>query len=265
MDCRRIVSETFLASAEHHEVIGSTNDRARQCAAEGLPLPRLVMADRQAAGRGRGSHWWWTPSGSLAMSLLLPADALPDDRGRSSLVSLLAGVAVVDALRPLVEQRISPDRDPACKTTRPSPLGLHWPNDVMLAGRKVAGILVEALPSRAHVIGIGVNTNNTAADAPDELREKLATLRDLTGTTCDHVELIIDLLRRMEIGFQLLRNAPKEVAQRADELCLQRGQELSIHVGEQTITGRCQGIAPNGALRLVTPDGPREIHSGVIR
>jgi len=253
MNLQRILSETFVASAEYHEVLGSTNDRARRCAAEGLPLPRLITADRQTAGRGRGANRWWTGPGGLAMSLLLPPDALPRDVGQSVLVSLVGAVAVVDVLRPLVEQSLG------------GTLGLDWPNDVMLGGDKLAGILVEALPGRAHVVGIGINTNNTAADAPVELREKLVTLRDVTGATCDHVELLVALLRRLEHGLQQLVATPQEVARHADELCLQRGQMLTIRTGREDITGRCHGIAPDGALLLDTPEGPRACYSGVVQ
>jgi len=250
MDSGRILAETFVASAEHHDVLGSTNDRARACAAEGLPLPRLITADRQTAGRGRGANRWWTGPGSLAMSLLLPRDLLPAEGRQSVLLSLAAGIALVDAIRPIVPQPIT--------------LGLHWPNDVMLGGRKLAGVLIEALPDRQHIIGIGINTNNTAADAPQELRATVATLRDATRATCDHVELLIQLLNHLESGLRRLASAPEDVAARADELCLQRGQTLTVLTGNDQVTGRCQGIAPDGALLVETPGELRELHSGVV-
>ena len=115
------------------------------------------------------------------MSLLLPAEWIPQDVTRSVLIALVAGVSVVEAVRPILDTC-------ATDSKRALPLGLHWPNDVMLAGRKLAGILVEALPDRRHVVGIGVNTNNTAADAPPELRPRVATLRDATGAVCDQAE-----------------------------------------------------------------------------
>ncbi len=278
MDLQRVLAETFVASAEHHEVLGSTNDRARQCAAEHLPLPRLITADRQTSGRGRGRRRWWTGQGSLAMSLLLPADSIPKDVGQSVLVSLATAVAVVDVLRPLVEQQGATGVSPVPSTrthgqdargTQQSNvnemLGLHWPNDVVLVGRKLAGILIEALPERTHVIGIGINTNNTAADAPGELCDKLITLRDTTGTACNHVELLVGLLQCLELALRQLGVAPQHVARRADELCLQRGKTLTVQRSEERITGRCRGIAPDGALLLDTPDGPRACHNGVVQ
>ncbi|MBN1589128.1 MAG: biotin--[acetyl-CoA-carboxylase] ligase [Pirellulales bacterium] len=257
MDLQHILSETFVASAEHHEVLGSTNDLARRRADEGLPFPRLITAEHQTSGRGRGANVWWTGQGSLAMSLLLPSESIPEEAGRSILISLVTAVAVVDTLRPIVETQPL--------TGGSVLLGLHWPNDVFLSGRKLAGILIEVLPNRAHVIGIGINTNNTAADAPDNVRPRVITLRDATGVVCDHVELLIGLLNRMELGLRALSVDPNAIAQAANERCLQQGQILSIQMGKKQLTGRCLGIAPDGALLIDTPDGPRPCHSGVVR
>jgi BirA family transcriptional regulator, biotin operon repressor / biotin---[acetyl-CoA-carboxylase] ligase len=255
MDLQRILRETFIASAEHHASIGSTNDRARQCAAEGVALPRLITADCQTAGRGRGSNRWWTGDGSLALSLLLPADCVPSSPGQSILLSLATGVALVETLATTAGQAGGGSHE----------LGLHWPNDVMLAGRKLAGVLIEALPNRMHVVGIGVNTNSTASDAPAEIGERLVTLRDVTGTVCDHTEVVVRLLKEWEALLRELRSAPERMAARADAMCLQRGRVLTIRRGEEDITGRCRGIAPDGALVLDTPAGPRVCHSGVVQ
>ena len=252
----------FVASAERHESIGSTNDRARQCAAEGHPLPRLIVADRQTAGRGRGANRWWTGSGSLAMSLLLPPEAIVQTPGQSSLVSLATGVAVIEAIAADLPDDFL---NTAAQADRPARLGLHWPNDVMLDGRKLAGILVERLPTGHHVVGIGVNTNNTAADAPPELRDRIATLRDATGATHDHDNLLAALLRRFEAQLNQLRADGQEVARHANELCLQRGRTLTVLAGAERITGPCRGIAPDGALLLATPDGLRPCYTGIVQ
>jgi hypothetical protein len=126
----RLLQETFVARVECHQTLGSTNDRARQCAAEGGPLPLLVLAENQTSGRGRGSNRWWTGPGSLAFSLLLDAADLRIERSRSPLVALAAAVAVAET----VAHRL-PDRQ----------VGIHWPNDVFADNRKLAGILVETL------------------------------------------------------------------------------------------------------------------------
>ncbi len=99
-----LIRRTFVARVEHHATLSSTNDRARACAAEGLgPLPLLIVADEQTAGRGRGENRWWTGRGSLACSLLVDHDALEIDRHRSSpLVALATAVAIVETVAPLL-------------------------------------------------------------------------------------------------------------------------------------------------------------------
>jgi BirA family biotin operon repressor/biotin-[acetyl-CoA-carboxylase] ligase len=144
------------------------------------------------------------------------------------------------------------------------PVGLHWPNDVFAAGRKLAGILVEVLPDGQHVLGIGLNTNNTIQDAPPELRDTAVTLRDLTGAPHDPTQLLLDLLRRLDHRLAEVGAAPDRIGQRANALCLQRGQQLLIESGGRQVAGLCVGIATDGALVLDTPAGRQLFHSGVL-
>lgn len=296
----KILDNSFVAAVEHYGSIASTNDRALAAAAEGgVRLPLLIVADAQTAGRGRGSNRWWTGPGSLAFSLLLPpvgwdkgasattgppreererggegeklcgngGPALADSQpasGRTAntgelvppypsrpsvLTSLAVGVALVDALSPLV-----PGHE----------IGIHWPNDVMLDGRKLAGVLIEVLPDGRQVIGVGINVNNTAADAPADLRLRVATLRDVSGETYDPTDLLISLLKRLQERLAELALTPERIASRTDELCLQRGMVLQVQQGERAVVGTCQGIAPDGALILQSVDRKHIIYSGVV-
>ena len=145
------------------------------------------------------------------------------------------------------------------------PLGLHWPNDVYVGHGKLAGILVEVLPDGRHIIGIGLNSNSTVADAPPEIRESIATLADLTGRTHDHTDLLVALMENLEATLVQLGEPVQRLGERFDLLCLHRGEVLTVHQGEQKITGRCTGIAPDGALLLATPDGPQSILSGTLK
>jgi BirA family biotin operon repressor/biotin-[acetyl-CoA-carboxylase] ligase len=280
LDPDRLLRETFAAQVEYHSVLGSTNDRAKEYAA-GRPglLPLLIVADRQTAGRGRGSNRWWTGADALACSLLLDPRQETGTKGErererrgegekgrrgdektlpsgspllpfssSPLLSLAAGLAVARTVAPLL-----PD----------ATLGIHWPNDVFAAGRKLAGILVEVVPENLHVIGIGLNTNNTIQDAPADVRRRAVTLRDLTGREHDHTEILRELLGHMETLLRQLGTAPEAIGTEADRLCLQRGQMLTLQRGRRTACGLCLGIAPDGALILDTPEGKRSFYSGV--
>jgi BirA family transcriptional regulator, biotin operon repressor / biotin---[acetyl-CoA-carboxylase] ligase len=251
IDASQLISATWIDSVEHHAELGSTQDRAR-AAAEELPLGRslLVIADRQTTGRGRGANRWWTGEGSLAFSLLYDPAEFELARSPVPQVSLAAGVALVDTLAPLVGDH---------------PVGLHWPNDVYAADRKLAGILVEVLPDGRHILGVGANTNNVLADAPDELRELIVTLHWLAGRLVDHGELLKTFLERFAVTLRMLAQAPLQLGARFDELCLQHGQTLTIRNGAERTTGRCAGIAADGALLLDTERGRRAFYSGTLR
>ncbi len=243
-----IIAKTFVAGAEYHAVLGSTNDRAIELATDGQgDLPVLILADAQTAGRGRGGNRWWTGQGSLAMSLLL--EATPAAKGVGPLISLAAAVAIVDTVSPIL---------PSLH------VGIHWPNDVLADGRKLAGILAEVLPDGRCVLGLGVNTNNSLTDAPSELQATAITLRDLTGETIDPTDFLIDLLGRLEVCLHQMETEPAQVGRRADALCLQHGTQLALQHGREVIRGRCEGIAPDGALLLQTPEGQRAFYSGEL-
>jgi BirA family transcriptional regulator, biotin operon repressor / biotin---[acetyl-CoA-carboxylase] ligase len=214
-----------------------------------VDLPVLVLADRQTAGRGRGANRWWTGPGSLAFTLLVNTSSWNVPRERVSLTALVAGIALVEAVAPRIAQ---------------NPVGLHWPNDVYVGDRKLAGILVEMPTENRLVVGVGVNTNCRLADAPTELQERVATMFDLTGKCQDHTSLLVDWLDGWESWIRLLSPRGDEIGRRADALCLQRGQSLQVRLGTELHHGRCLGIAPSGALRLETSTGIREFRSGTI-
>ncbi len=250
IDVDRLLQATFVARVECHQTLGLTNDRARQCAAEGWQLPLLVVAESQTAGRGRGSNRWWTGPGSLAFSLLLDAGDLRIDRRRSPLVALAAAVAVAEtAAHRLPDRRV----------------GIHWPNDVFVDDRKLAGILVETLSSQRYVMGVGINTNSTLADAPDELRRWVTTLRELTGQTHDSTDVLIAAMQNLAPLLLRLAASPEKVAARADAFCLQRGHRLVLDTGREQIEGHCAGIGPDGGLLLDTRDGRRVCHTGILQ
>jgi BirA family biotin operon repressor/biotin-[acetyl-CoA-carboxylase] ligase len=249
MSPERIIANTFVVACEVHAALASTNDRALALGRDAATaLPLVVVADQQTAGRGRGSHRWWTGHGSLAFSLLTDRAMCAAAPGRPPLVALAAGVAVVEAVAPLV----------------PVTVGLHWPNDVFAAGRKLAGILVEVLPNGRHVIGIGLNANNRAADAPAELRDAVATLCDLSGYEQDREAVLIAILRQIADKLAALRIDGADIARQANEACLQRGGALTFRCGDEIVSGVCDGIAPDGTLRLSTATGVRHVVSASV-
>ncbi len=251
LDTDRLVRETFIARVEHYASVGSTNDLAREFAAEGVgPLPLLIVADEQTAGRGRGTNRWWTGGGSLACSLLLDVNRLGFDLTRSPLVSLAAAVAIVQTVAPRLPSHT---------------VGIHWPNDVFVDGRKLAGVLVEVLRGRRIIVGVGLNTNSSLRDAPEPLKKRATTLVELTGAEHPRTDVLLDLLEHLENGLRQWASAPDQTAAEANRLCLQRGETLRLESGGRPVCGQCLGIDVDGCLLLDTSEGRRKLYSGVVR
>ncbi|MBL4702111.1 MAG: biotin--[acetyl-CoA-carboxylase] ligase [Phycisphaeraceae bacterium] len=166
MDLQHLVKDGLVAGVTYHDQLPSTNDLALQLGKQmDLPLPHLVLTDCQTAGRGRGINPWWWATGALTFSLIVDSAKWQWDETDLPKLPLAVGVAVCDAV-----QQGLPD----------ATVGLKWPNDVWLNGRKVAGILVErielagedggTLSTGRLVIGVGVNVNNRWDQAPTEIR-----------------------------------------------------------------------------------------------
>lgn len=275
LDVARVLRETFVADAEHWQSIDSTNNRGKELVGRpGLPLPFLIVAEHQTAGRGRGQRRWWTGTGSLAFSLLI-SPALGSSRhgaagkeenretrprtfhGASAgqipsvaLLGLVGALAVCRAARAFIPPGIQ--------------LGIYWPNDVCVVGRKLAGVLVEVAADTRTIIGIGVNVNNRAREAPHSLRDRVISLRDICGTALDRADVLIAILREIERLLGDLTKTPRGVAEEADRLCLQKGRVLTVENEQAAYRGICRGIDPGGALLLETSDGLRRLTSGTV-
>ena len=246
-----LVAPALLARLVHVAEAGSTMDLARARATEShAVLPLAVVADRQTMGRGRRGAGWWQPPGSLAVSLVIETAAFADSAFPQAAWSLACGVAVAESIRRLA---------PAVATH------VRWPNDVEVAGRKLAGILLETAAGGSRVIfGIGVNTTGTAAAAPPALAHRVATLPDLTGTSLDRQPLIAELVPRLFTLLTAMAADPEALAVRYRPLCCLTGRSVTVHVGHERHTGICQGIAADGRLLLDTPAGRLGLASGSL-
>lgn len=208
----------------HLRATDSTNLRARALAAAGAPHGTLVTASAQAAGRGRQGRAWTAPPGrALLMSVVV--------RDPSPLLSLTAAVAVADVC-----------------AARGLSVQIKWPNDVLLAGRKISGILVEGRPQeRWAVLGIGLNVALRPDDFPPELRDRAGTL----GLTPVDVEPVLaELLRALAARLDG-SDADVLAAWRARDWLL--GREIAWNGGR----GVADGVDDSGHLLVRLPDGTR--------
>jgi BirA family transcriptional regulator, biotin operon repressor / biotin---[acetyl-CoA-carboxylase] ligase len=209
----------------HHRTIGSTNAKARELAEAGAPHGTLVTASEQTAGRGRQGRSWVTPAGSaIAASLIL--------RSFDDLLPLRAGLAAADLAGPRAL--------------------VKWPNDVLLDGRKVAGILAEARAPDWAVLGIGVNVTRVPAEVAD-----IAAALDREDVEQALAELLVALERRLaQPAGELLADL------RAKDAL--RGEHVRWSGGE----GTGAGIDETGALLVTTSGGETltlsagEVHLG---
>lgn len=202
----------------HLRVTDSTNARARELAAAGAPHGTLVTAGEQTAGRGRQGRTWSAPGGrALLCSLVI--------RPPRTLLPLAAGVAVAEVAGGDAQ--------------------VKWPNDVLVGGRKVAGILVEGRPQEGWaVLGIGLNVALSPEDLPPELRDRAGTL----GLSPAEIEPTLARLLTALSGW--LERADDEILAGFSERDALRGRIVDWGQGR----GRAQGIDDRGWLRVVTGD-----------
>ncbi|GAB4570031.1 MAG: hypothetical protein Kow0077_03510 [Anaerolineae bacterium] len=222
----------------YFERIGSTNDEAAAWARAGCAPGAIVIADEQLAGRGRhGRVWRAAPGAALLMSMVLRPRLAPAQLPR---VALMGAVALAEAL---TAAGVQP--------------GIKWPNDVLIAGCKVAGILPEAIWEGdrliAVVLGLGVNIRR-AALSPDEARAFHATtLEDHLAASLDRGAFLQLLLPRLDMWAEKLQDEALLDAWRAYSVTL--GRTVRVQAGDEQWQGMAEDIDDAGALILRLADG----------
>lgn len=227
--------------------VESTMPLAARLAAEGARHQTVVGADEQTAGQGRyGRHWHSEAASGLYFSILLklglPAETAP-------VITLALGLAVAEA----IEERCGV----ACD--------LRWPNDVLIQGRKCAGILVQ-LHGDAVVAGIGVNVNQR--EFPAELSSLATSIRLATGREQERESLLVALLCAIGRLCDTLASEGKEPVLRmfAESSSFVRGRRVKVDQGGSSVEGVTEGLDGSGFLLLRRPDGRREtILAGGVR
>lgn len=234
--------------------VGSTNDVARRLAEEGAASGTAVLADEQLAGRGRLGRSWASPPGlGIWLSLIVRPRALPTP----GVLPLNVALAVAHSL----------DRFLANK-----PAMIKWPNDLLFAGRKLGGILCEAVWEGARpafvVIGVGINVRHTADDFPADLRVLATSLHRETGELPEMPDVAASVVRAVTEG-------AGEAAERLDAGNLSqfatrdalRDREVQVSgTTGATFHGVASGIAADGSLLVRSSSGRlRSVRSGTVR
>jgi BirA family biotin operon repressor/biotin-[acetyl-CoA-carboxylase] ligase len=233
-----------LPLLEVHDVLGSTNDRARELAVAGAPPLTVVLAERQTAGRGRSGAAWHSPAGAgLWLSALLPlAGPVPTH------LPLLVGLAAARAA-----EAVCPGLD----------VGVKWPNDLEVGGKKAGGILCEA-GERAVIAGVGVNVRQRPEDFPEELAGRAVSLEGAWGRPVARGRLAGALLA--ELARSCAPPAPALTDGGHLELVRRDVLRDRAVATQQAGAGIARGIDVDGALLVERPDGARvRVVAGSVR
>lgn len=236
----RLATERLRGPIYHFDIAASTNDTAKALGARGAPEGALVVAEAQSAGRGRLGRDWLSPPGlglyaSLLLRPALPPSELPP-------ITLTTAVAVVRAL------------------TRAAGVipGIKWPNDLILGGKKVGGILTEMETEsdqiRYLVVGLGLNVNNP--DFPPDLETIATSLARETGRTFPRVPILQAWLEEFEVLYQqFLGQGFLEILAEWKEHTVTLGKRVIVRQGARQLEGLALEVAADGALLLETTPG----------
>ena len=244
----------FDAQLHHFYKIGSTNTVAMAAAAEGAHEGSVFLAEEQTAGRGRGAHFWQSArSAGIYCSVILRPALAPFE---VLVLSLAAGLAVRAAIVE-IDPRVN--------------LELKWPNDVLIAGKKVCGILTEmnaeATRVRYVVVGMGINVNH--ANFPKELEGAATSLLLATGSEWSRVELTAALLKSLDREYRLLiesKDARQSILRRFTEnSSWVHGKQVRIEENGGRLEGITEGLDARGFLQVRTVNGLQTILSGTVR
>lgn len=246
----------FAESIRHFYKIGSTNTAALQAAAEGAAEGTVFIAEEQTAGRGRGVNTWDSQRSTGIYCSVILRPALPPSE--VLVLTLAAGIAVHSAILE-IDARLSPSLD------------LKWPNDVLLGGKKVCGILTEmnseATRVRYIVAGIGINVNQAAF--PPELESLATSLRMASGSEWSRLELAAALLKSLHREYAQLissSDARESILRRfAERSSWVEGKDVRIEESFSPLQGTTSGLDERGFLRLRTANGMETVLSGTVR
>lgn len=230
--------------------IDSTNTKAKELAEEGHPSGTLVVADRQTAGKGRRGRSWESPTGiGIFMTLMLKPEINPNN---ASMLTLVAAMATTRAIRRVTGV----------------PAMIKWPNDIVMNGKKVCGILTEMSAQFDYinhiVIGIGINVHNE--DFPEEIAKTASSLYLESGQHIHRASLIEAFLEEFEdVYAEYLKTEDMEGLQKEyDAMLVNRGRQVRVLDPKEPFEGKAMGITKKGELIVDTWESRKLVSSGEV-
>jgi len=227
----------------------STNDVIEKLAEDGAPHGAVVIAETQHAGRGRFGRFWCSPEGGVWLSILIrPQESL--SRVRS--LQLIGTIAIAKALRQ------------GCKVDA----NIKWPNDVVVQGRKIAGILVES-KSKGNdlvyaVLGLGINANVDTNEI-ELIRDSSTSLQMLKGHPIDRVELLVNTLSEVETVYESIHSTcESSVMEVLRNLDWSRGRRVRVRTADREIVGLFDDYETFDRVRVSTGSGPERVETTAV-
>lgn len=234
----------------YFDSIDSTNTKAKELAEEGHPSGTLVVADRQTAGKGRRGRSWESPTGiGIFMTLMLKPEINPNN---ASMLTLVAAMATTRAIRRVTGV----------------PAMIKWPNDIVMNGKKVCGILTEMSEQFDYinhiVIGIGINVHNE--DFPEEIAQTASSLYLESGQHIHRASLIEAFLEEFEdVYAEYLKTEDMEGLQKEyDAMLVNRGRQVRVLDPKEPFEGKAMGITKKGELIVDTWESRKLVSSGEV-
>ncbi len=218
----------------------STNTAAMELAAQGAEEGTVVVAETQTGGKGRLGRNWLSPRGNLHASVILRPAVPPH---HAPLVTLVGAVAVATALR----------RTPGI------PAGIKWPNDILINGKKISGLLTEMSAEadriRHVVLGIGINCNANLDVLPGDVRGRATSLAVETKGSVDRTAILGVVLAELAAWYRLFLQDRQRVLATWKDLNVTIGSVVAVSGAGETLSGTASGIDDSGRLLLQLPDG----------
>ncbi len=234
----------------YYDVTDSTNIRAKELAEEGHPSGTLVVADRQEAGRGRRGRSWDSPSGTgIFMTLLLKPEMNPN---HASMLTLVAAMAVARAIS-------------KCAGTEAL---IKWPNDIVIGGKKICGILTEMSAQfdfiNHIVIGIGINVHNE--HFPEEIAETAGSIFLQTGKRIRRAELIEQILEQFEHYYAIFMETEdlSGLVREYNSILVNMNKSVRVLDPKEPFEGKAMGITKKGELIVDTWESRKMVSSGEV-
>ena len=234
----------------YFDTIDSTNIKAQELAEKGYPSGTLVVADKQESGKGRRGRSWVSPSGTgIFMTLMIKPDINPNN---ASMLTLVAALAVAKAITSVTGEEAL----------------IKWPNDIVVNGKKVCGILTEMNAQFDYinhiVIGIGINVHNESF--PEELQDHAGSLLLECGKRVHRADLIEAFLEEFErlYAIYLQTEDLSALQEEYDQLLVNRGRQVRVLDPKEPFEGKAMGITKKGELIVDTWESRKLVSSGEV-